>query len=80
MSTNNTQLVNLTNELRGLNLNVNLKKHKKHGKKCELNNRTKKYEYDIIGNKRVDLICKKTKQLFGRKLKSSLKKKTELVP
>ena len=72
MSTNNNQLDNLTNQLRSLKLNSNIKKH---GTKCKLSNNKKniKYGYDINNN--VDLICKKSKKIFGRKLKSSLKKK-----
>lgn len=39
MSTNNTQLENLTTQLNTLNLNSNIKKH---GTKCKLSNEKKK--------------------------------------
>ena len=41
MPTNNTQLENLTNQLSTLNLNSN---YKKHGTKCKLSNKKKKYK------------------------------------
>jgi len=72
MSNNNTQLENLTNQLSTLNMNSNFKNH---GTKCELSNEKNKIKYGYDKSKRVDLICKKSKKKFGRKLKSSLKKK-----
>lgn len=44
----------------------------KHGIPCNIKG---EYERVTINGKKVDLICKKSKQIFGKKVKSSLKKK-----
>ena len=46
----------------------------KHGRTCE-SSEIGTYKRVTINGKKVDLICKKSKQIFGKKVKSSLKKK-----